>query len=206
MRRNNDELVANWGNLVNRTLTSAFKNFGAVPEPRELQEADRAVMREVEGGFETVGELIERAKFRAALAETMRLASVVNQYVSEQAPWAAMNDDRDRAGTVIYAVLCSIDNLKLLFTPFLPFSSQTLHELLGYDDVIAGPLRFEEIEEEGGPPHVVLTGDYETWAGRWEPTELPPGQVLREPRPLYTKLDPDQVVADELARMQRAAA
>jgi methionyl-tRNA synthetase len=206
VRRNNDELVANWGNLVNRTLTSAYKNFGAVPEPGELQDADRAVMREVEGGFETVGELIERAKFRAALAETMRLASVVNQYVSEQAPWAAMNDDRDRAGTVLYAVLRSVDNLKLLFTPFLPFSSQTLHELLGYDDVIAGPLRFEEIEEEGGLPHVVLTGDYQTWAGRWEPTELPPGQVLRAPRPLYTKLDPEQVVADELARMQRAAA
>ena len=206
VRRNNDELVANWGNLVNRTLTSAYKNFGAVPEPGELQEADRAVMGEVEGGFESVGKLIERAKFRAALAETMRLASVVNQYVSEQAPWAAMNDDRDRAGTVLYAVLRSVDNLKLLFTPFLPFSSQTLHELLGYDDVIAGPLRFEEIEEEGGLPHVVLTGDYGTWAGRWEPTELPPGQVLRAPRPLYTKLDPEQVVADELARMQRDAA
>jgi methionyl-tRNA synthetase len=206
VRRNNDELVANWGNLVNRTLTSAYKNFGAVPEPGELQEADRVVMREVEGGFETVGELIERAKFRAALAETMRLASVVNQYVSEQAPWASMNDDRDRAGTVLYAVLRSIDNLKLLFTPFLPFSSQTLHELLGYDDVIAGPLRFEVVEEEGGLSHVVLTGDYQTWAGRWEPTDLPAGQALREPRPLYTKLDPEQVVADELARMQRAAA
>ncbi len=205
VRRNNDELVANWGNLVNRTLTSAYKNFGAVPEPGELQEADREVMRQVEGGFETVGALIELAKFRAALAETMRLASTVNQYVSEQAPWATMSDDKERAGTVLYAVLRSIDNLKLLFTPFLPFSSQTLHELLGYDDVIAGPLRFEEIEEEGGPSHVVLTGDYQMWVGRWEPTELPAGQALREPRPLYTKLDPEKVVADELARMQRAA-
>ena len=206
VRRNNDELVANWGNLVNRTLTSAYKNFGSVPEPGELQEADRAVMRAVEGGFDTVGDLIERAKFRAALAETMRLASVVNQYVSEQAPWAMMDDDRDRAGTVLYAVLRSIDNLKLLFTPFLPFTSQTLHELLGYEDVIAGPLTFQEVEEEGGPPHVVLTGDYRAWSGRWEPTELPAGQGLREPRPLYAKLDPERVVAHELERMQRAAA
>ena len=163
-------------------------------------------MRAVDGGFDTVGDLIERAKFRAALAETMRLASVVNQYVSEQAPWAMMDDDRDRAGTVLYAVLRSIDNLKLLFTPFLPFSSQTLHELLGYEDVIAGPLKFEEVEEEGGPPHVVLTGDYRAWSGRWEPTELPVGQKLREPRPLYAKLDPERVVAVELERMQRAAA
>ena len=206
VRRNNDELVANWGNLVNRTLTSAYKNFGSVPEPGELQEADRAVMRAVEGGFDTVGDLIERAKFRAALAETMRLASVVNQYVSEQAPWAMMADDRDRAGTVLYAVLRSIDNLKLLFTPFLPFTSQTLHELLGYEDVIAGPLTFQEVEEEGGPPHVVLTGDYRAWSGRWEPTELPAGQRLRQPRPLYAKLDPERVVAHELERMQRAAA
>jgi methionyl-tRNA synthetase len=206
VRRNNDELVANWGNLVNRTLTSTYKNFGTVPEPGNLEEADLAVMREVEGGFATVGDLIERAKFRAALAETMRLASVVNQYVSEQAPWAVMEDDRDRAGTILYSVLRSIDNLKLLFTPFLPFTSQALHELLGYDGVIAGPLRFEEVEEEGGPSHVVLTGDYEAWSGQWEPTTLPAGQALREPRPLYTKLDPEQVVADELARMQRAAA
>jgi methionyl-tRNA synthetase len=102
-------------------------------------------------------------------------------------------------------VLRSIDNLKLLFTPFLPFSSQALHELLGYEDVIAGPLRFEEVEEEGGTPHVVLTGDYHAWSGRWEPTELPAGQPLREPRPLYVKLDPERVVADELERMQRAA-
>src|SRR5918994_1080977 len=205
VRRNNDELVANWGNLVNRTLTSAYKNFAAVPPPGELQEADRAVMRAVEGGFETVGDLIERAKFRAALAEVMRLASVVNQYVSEEAPWALMDEDRERAGTVLYSVLRAIDNLKLLFTPFLPFSSQALHELLGYEDVIAGPLRFEEVEEEGEAPHVVLTGDYDTWSGSWEPTELPAGQPLREPRPLYVKLDPERVVADELERMQRAA-
>ena len=204
VRRNNDELVANWGNLVNRTLTSAYKNFAAVPPPGELQEADRAVMRAVEGGFETVGDLIERAKFRAALAEVMRLASVVNQYVSEEAPWALMDEDRERAGTVLYSVLRAIDNLKLLFTPFLPFSSQALHELLGYEDVIAGPLRFEEVEEEG-EAHVVLTGDYDTWSGSWEPTELRAGQALREPRPLYVKLDPERVVADELERMQRAA-
>jgi methionyl-tRNA synthetase len=205
VRRNNDELVANWGNLVNRTLTSAYKNFGSVPEPGELQEADRAVMRAVEGGFDTVGELIERAKFRAALAETMRLASVVNQYVSEQAPWATIADDPERAGTVLYTVLRCIDNLKLLFLPFLPFSSQTLHELLGYDTVIAGALRFEDVQEEQDPPYSVLTGDYADWDGRWEPTALPPGQALAEPKPLYTKLDPERVVADELERMRRAA-
>jgi methionyl-tRNA synthetase len=206
VRRNNDELVANWGNLVNRTLASAYKHFGSVPVPGELGEADRDVIAAVEGGFATVGELIERARFKAALAEAMRLASVVNQYVSEQAPWAAIATDRERAGTVLYCALRCIDNLKLLLLPFLPFSSQSLHELLGYDTVIAGPLRFEDVREDDGPPYTVLTGHYAEWVGRWEPTALPAGQTLREPRPLYAKLDPERVVPDELARMRRTEA
>jgi methionyl-tRNA synthetase len=205
VRRNNDELVANWGNLVNRVLSSAHKNFGRVPEAQELTAEDRAVIAAIEAGFETVGELIEQARFRAALAETMRLASRVNQYVSDQAPWATIKDDRDRAGTVLYVGLRCIDSLNVLFTPFLPFSSQVLHELLGYDDVIAGELRFEEIDLEDGPPYTVLTGDYESWAGSWEPSALAPGAPLREPKPLFAKLDPEQTAAEELARMSRAA-
>ncbi len=204
VRRNNDELVANWGNLVNRTLTSAHRNFGVVPKPGELTDADEAVLAAVEGGFDTVGALIEQTRFKAALAETMRLASLVNQYVTAQAPWATIKDDRDRAGTVLYVVLRAIDNLKLLFTPFLPFSSQTLHELLGYGDVIAGELRYEKIVEGDDPPYLVLTGDYETWVGRWEPSALPAGRALPKPRPLFRKLDPVQVVADELERMRQA--
>ena len=206
VRRNNDELLANWGNLVNRTLTSAYRNFGSVPEPGELTDADRAALETIEAGFGTVGDAIERARFKAALAETMRLASSLNQYVSDEAPWATIKEDRARAATVLYVVLRGIDSLKILFTPFLPFTSQTLHELLGYDDVIAGPLGFEEVSEEGGESYTVLTGDYASWAGRWQPSELAPGQALREPKPLFAKLDPAQVVADELARMERSAA
>ena len=115
-----------------------------------------------------------------------------------------IKDDRERAGTVLYVVLRCIDNLKTLFTPFLPFTSQVLHELLGYDDLIAGALEFRQIEEEA-VPDTVLTGNYENWAGTWQPSSLAPGRTLREPRPLFRKLDPEQVVADELARMERAA-
>jgi methionyl-tRNA synthetase len=89
-------------------------------------------------------------------------------------------------------------------TPFLPFSAQRLHELLGYDDVIAGPLAFETVSEDG-VDHVVLTGDYASWGGGWAPSALPAGQSLREPAPLFAKLDSEQVVADELARMEAAA-
>ncbi|HVM16041.1 MAG TPA: methionine--tRNA ligase [Gaiellaceae bacterium] len=204
VRRNNDELLATWGNLVNRTLAIAYRNFGSVPDPGTLAPADEELIRAIDGGFEAVGELIEAARFKAAIGETMRLASLVNQYVNDQEPWALVKRDRERAATVLYACLRCVDTLKTLFAPFLPFTSQTVHELLGHEGWLAGPLEFREVEEEGDS-HVVLTGDYGSWVGRWEPGDLPPGQTLREPRPLFRKLDPDEVVAEELARMQAAA-
>ena len=205
VRRNNDELVANWGNLVNRTLTSVHRTFGAVPEPGELEDEDRRLLEEIDSGFDTVGEAIEAARFKAALAEAMRLASLVNQYTSEQAPWALIETDRERAGTVLYVSLRAIDSLKTMFTPFLPFSSQTLHELLGYEGTIAGPLELREVGEEGDE-HEVLTGDYDSWEGSWAPSELPAGRALPKPRPLFKKLDAETVVAEELARMEKRAA
>jgi len=200
LRRNNDELLANWGNLVNRTLTNAQRNFGEVPQPGELTDEDREAVATVEAGFATVGKSIEEGKFKQALAEAMRLSSIGNQYVDHQAPWAVIKEDRERAATILFVALRIVDSLKLIFTPFLPFSSQKLHELLGYEGFIAGPLEFREIEEEGEGPHTILTGDYSGWIGRWEPSELPAGQRLREPEPLFRKLEPS-IVADELARL-----
>jgi len=205
VRRNNDELVATWGNLVNRTLTSAHRNFGTVPEPGELTDRDRELIAAVEAGFEQVGAQIEAARFRAALAEAMRLASLVNEYTSEQEPWALVKTDRERAATVLYVALRCVDSLKILFTPFLPFSSQRLHELLGHDGQIAGPPELHEHEEEDGSSHAVLTGDYDALVGRWEPSELAPGQKLLEPKLLFKKLDPEKVVEEELKRMDEAA-
>ena len=199
VRRNNDELLANWGNLVNRTLTSAYRNFGAVPQPRELTSEDTALLEGVAGGFAVVGAHIESGRFRAALGEVMRLASTVNQYVSDQAPWALVKADEARAGTVLYVALRAVDSLKTLFTPFLPFTSQRVHELLGYEGYIAGPLEFREVDEDGAA-HTVLTGDYASWVGTWAPSELPPGQGLREPAPLFKKLD-EGIVDEELQRM-----
>jgi methionyl-tRNA synthetase len=207
VRRNNDELVATWGNLVNRTLQSAYKNFGVVPEPGNLTEADEALLAEVARGFDTVGELIEATRFKAGLQEVMRLAAMGNQYVAEQAPWALLESDRRRAATVLFVALRAVDSLKVLLAPFLPFSSQRLHEMLGYDDVLAGPLELRAVDDGDGREHVVLTGDYESWTGgRWAPSDLPASQALREPLPLFAKLDPEKVVEDELERMEAAAA
>jgi methionyl-tRNA synthetase len=134
----------------------------------------------------------------------MRLASQVNIYLSEQEPWKVIKSDRDRAATIWYVALRCVDTLKIIFTPFLPFSSQRLHEYLGYDGYIAGPLYFRDITEADGRTHRVLTGDYEQWVGRWEASALPVGQMLRQPQPLFKKLD-ESVVEEELARMQSRA-
>lgn len=205
VRRNNDELVATWGNLVNRTLQSAYKNFGRVPEPGPFAAADSELLAEIERGFDSVGALIEAARFKNALQEAMRLAGLGNQYVAAQAPWAILESDRERAGTVLFVALRAIDSLKILLTPYLPFSSQRLHEFLGYDGLISGSLEFRNVVEDEGREHVILTGDYDGWVGRWTPSALSPGQELREPAPLFVKLEADKVVAEELARMEAAA-
>jgi methionyl-tRNA synthetase len=198
VRRTNDELLANWGNLVNRTLVNAHRNFGGVPEPGPLTEGDHALLDAVARAFETVGEHIENARFRAALAEGMTTSALANQYLADQAPWSLVKTDRDRAATVLYVALRVVDSLKTLFTPFLPFSAQVLHELLGYEGWIAGPLDLRTVEEEDGSTHQILTGDYASWVGSWAPSELPPGQTLREPLPLFRKLDAEEVIAAEL--------
>jgi methionyl-tRNA synthetase len=205
VRRNNDELVATWGNLVNRTLTNAHRNFGAVPEPGALTAEDEALLDSIPARFDAIGAEIEAARFRSALATAVELARDANRYLNDAAPWTLLETDRARAGTILYTALRTVDSLKTLLAPFLPFSSQTLHELLGYEGWLAGPLEFREVDEEDGKSHTVLTGDYEDWVGSWAPSELPAGRELPEPRPLFTKLDPAKVVEDELARLERAA-
>src|ERR1035437_218275 len=204
VRRNNDELVATWGNLVNRTLKNVHRHFGEVPAPGPLTKADEDVLAAIEAGLDSVGAEIEVARFKAGLIEAMRLAGLANQYVSEQAPWKLIESERERTATILYVALRCVDNLKLLFSPFLPFSSQALHELLGYDDDISGKLEFVEHQEEGDS-HLVQTGDYENLRGRWQVSHLPVGQKLLEPKPLFRKLDPEAVVAEELKRMEEEA-
>jgi methionyl-tRNA synthetase len=199
VRRNNDELLANWGNLVNRVLTNAHRSFGAVPEPGELSAIDEGLLETIASGFGSVGALIERARFRSALGEALRLSSEVNQYVSDQAPWALVKTDRERAATVLFVALRAVDSLKTIFTPFLPHTSQELHELLGYEGYLAGPLEFRSVDEGEGRTHEVLTGDYASWVSGWDPSALPAGRALSEPRPLFKKLDP-AIADDELGR------
>lgn len=200
VRRINDELVATWGNLANRVLNIAERNFGEVPEPGALQEADQRILAESEAAFAKVGDLLEAVRIKAALQETLALAQRANQYVSEQEPWKLVKSDRQRAATVIYTGLRVVDNLKTLFCPFLPFSSQRLHELLGYEGVLAPQPHIEEVPDPDGHTRLVLTGSY-AGAGAWEPSRLPVGQKLKKPEPLFQKLD-EAVAEQELERLK----
>jgi methionyl-tRNA synthetase len=195
VRRSNDELLANWGNLVNRTLVNAHRNFGQVPAPGALTAEDERLLAAAAAAFDEVGAMIEQVRFKAALAEAMRVSSLANQYLADQAPWALVKTDRERAATVLYVALRVVDSLKTLLAPFLPFTSQVVHELLGHEGYLAGPLDVRWVED-----HNVLTGDYASWVGAWAPSELEPGRKLQEPRPLFRKLPPE-AAAEELARL-----
>ena len=199
VRRNNDELVATWGNLANRVLNIAHRNFGQVPEPGELRDVDARLLAEVDEAFTRIGDLLEAVKLKAALQEALGLAQRANQYISEQEPWKLVKTDRERAATVIYTGLRVVDSLKTLLSPFLPHSSQQLHELLGYTGTLAPQPYTEEAIAPDGSVRYVLTGDYAS-VGQWEPSRLPVGQTLQPPIALFKKLD-ESVVEEELARL-----
>ena len=200
LRRNNDELVATWGNLAHRVLTFTYKNFGRVPDPGELTEPDRALLAQAEAAFDSVGAELDAARFRSAITLAMALAQSVNQYLDQTAPWRTIKTDKAVAARSLYVALRVIDSLKMLLCPFLPHSSQRLHEYLGYDGYIAGPIEFREVSEAGNKTHRVLTCAAKTWIGKWQPSRLAAGQPLRQPEPLFKKLEPT-IVDEELARM-----
>jgi methionyl-tRNA synthetase len=195
VRRNNDELVATWGNLVHRTLVNAHRNFGAVPEPGQITAKDEALISEVEVALDHVALQLGQARFQVALKHAMTMAAKVNVYLGTEQPWHTIKTDRVRAGTVLYVALRCVDNLKTMLTPFLPFSCQRLHEMLGYGDVIAPQPEVREFSENG-VVHNVLTGDYPI-ENRWRPSVLAPGHPLPEPKALFKRLD--DVVEEEQA-------
>lgn len=146
VRRNNDELVASWGNLVHRTLTFAVRNFdGKVPQaPPDVSEAVEGRATET---FDTVRELLSGCHFKNALREIMGLAQYGNRLLDERAPWRQIQTDREGCAATIYGLLTLINGLKVLTYPFLPFSAEKLHGLLGYSDpVLSRGWRLERLQ------------------------------------------------------------
>jgi methionyl-tRNA synthetase len=204
IERNNNELVANWGNLVNRVLNMINRYFdGVVPEPAALGEADRALLAAIDAGFAQVGALYDAAKFRAAAQETMALATKVNQYLEEMSPWKTAKEDEEATACSLYTALQAVNGLKILFAPILPFTSQRLHTMLGCEGQLFGDQMVKEFVEDGRR-HRALVYDPNPAKGEWLRAEIPPCRKLPRPEPLLRKLE-DSVAEEELARLVRPA-
>jgi methionyl-tRNA synthetase len=205
VHHNNDELVATWGNLANRVLTFAYKHWdGRVPDVNasELRPQDEELLAKIESGFESVGNLLSAVKLRAALGEAIALATEANRYLDQQGPWFEIKKDKAEAAKTIYAALKAIDSLKVLFAPFLPFTSEKLHQDLGYHGQLFGSQKIVTYQE-ATRDHQALIYDSSSATGRWSPSELQSGQPLCEPSPLFKKLD-EKVIEEERTRLGKS--
>lgn len=200
LHHHNDELVGAWGKLANRVLTFASQHFDRrVPTPGELEASDGAILSLVEAGFETVGDMLEHAQFRSALAQLMSIAREANRYLDDTSPWKCVQADPTKAAKAIFVALRVVDSLKVMFAPFLPHTAQALHAQLGYDDDLSGHCEIRTFSEADST-HRALCYAEPSADNRWKPSRLAPGQSLRDPMPLYQKLDA-RIVAEERARL-----
>jgi methionyl-tRNA synthetase len=194
--------VATWGNLANRVLSFCYRNWeGRVPavDISRLRPADRDLLAFIESGFDSIGRDLDAVRLRSALQEAMRLASLVNQYLDQTAPWTTLKHNRDEAALSVYTALRAIDSLKVLLSPFLPFTCQRLHNFLGYEGVLFGESQIETVEDTLGE-HRVLRYLEPPERVSWMPSQLEPGRRLNEPGPLFKKLD-EAVIEEERARL-----
>jgi methionyl-tRNA synthetase len=195
--RVNGELVANWGNLVNRMLSFAYKRCdGRVPEPGPLLDEDKALLDAIEAGFKSVGDLYGAVRLRAAATELLRLSTLANGYITATEPFRVVKVDPARAATIVYTGLQAIDWLSVLWAPILPHTSQQVREMLGHEGPLFGRQYTETIKDARGS-HLVLRYDHSPAVGRWAPAKLTPGQALREPVALFVKLDPAVIYETE---------
>ena len=160
--RTNTELVAGWGNLVNRTASMIAKNFGEIPAPGELQPVDQALLTTTAAGFGKVGELLGGHRNKAAIGEAMRVVQEANRYISETEPWK-LTTDRDRLGTVLHTAAQAVSDANTLLAPFLPHSAQKVHEMLGGTGTFSPLPRIDEVTDldDDSRHYPIITGDYE---------------------------------------------
>jgi methionyl-tRNA synthetase len=172
---------------------------GVVPDPGPLTGQDKALLEAIDAGFDSVGQLYDACKFRAAVQENLRLSTLVNQYLEETSPWTTAKTDLTATARSLYTAIQAINALKITWAPILPFTSQALHEMLGETGTLFGAQKVETYQETNRR-HVALTYDAAGAVGSWTRGEIPVGRQLPKPKPLFKKLD-DSVVADEFARL-----
>ena len=205
VRRVNNELANGWGNLVNRTVSMAFKNFGRVPQPGALLPADEAILTLAEDTFATAGADLNRAHFKNAISKIMHVVGEANAYIAEMEPWKLAKDDTqtERLATVLWTALQVVSDCNAMLTPFLPHTAQRVHETLGRSGQWAAQPRVEEVVDdadvqlvgvdlpEAGQAYLTITGVYDQEQAVWGRVEVSPGTELAKPQPLIAKLDPE---------------
>ena len=174
--RNNNELVAVYGNFVNRALQLTKKYFnGVVPECGELQEVDLKTIEEFKDVKQKVEALLDTFKFRDAQKEAMNLARIGNKYITDCEPWHVAKTDMERVKTILYLSLQLVANLEIAFEPFLPFSSARLREMLNITDT--------------------------DWAQLGSTELLKPGHQLGTPALLFEKIE-DEAIEAQLQKLE----
>lgn len=174
--RNNNELVAVYGNFVNRALQLTKKYFnGVVPECGELQEVDLKAIEEFKDVKQKVEALLDTFKFRDAQKEAMNLARIGNKYITDCEPWHVAKTDMERVKTILYLSLQLVANLEIAFEPFLPFSSARLREMLNVTDT--------------------------DWAQLGSTDLLKPGHQLGTPALLFEKIE-DEAIEAQLKKLE----
>ena len=206
VQRTNSELVAGWGNLVNRTATMIAKNFGEIPPAGTLEPVDQIVLDTVASGFGTVGDLIGRHRQRAAIAEAMRVVGEVNKYLTVTEPYKMKEpEQRERLGTVLHVAAQCVLDCNTLLAPFLPHSSNQVWAAYGGKDEFMPMPRIEHVEDldpddgAGLGVYPIITGEY-SGTPTWERRPVVVGTPVSKPSPIFTKLDPS-VVEEERARL-----
>jgi len=175
LRRNNDELVATYGNLAHRVLTFAYRNFdGVVPAPGKIDSQGQKLMAKAQETLNDVDRLINSCHFKEGIKAAMALAQETNRYLDDKAPWKAIKEDKQASATSTFVALSVLAALKTVLYPFLPFSSEKLHRFLGFDG---------SIEANG-----------------WQVQSIAAGQKLKMPEPLFRKLD-DSIIDEETRRL-----
>ncbi len=175
VRRNNDELVATYGNLVNRVLTFTYRNFeGVVPNMGDLDNSSQTILKHSEETMTAVDRMIYQCKFKEAIKAAMTLAQEANRYLDEKSPWKVIKQDRNLAASSLWVAVAVISDLKTIMYPFLPFTSQKLHTYLGFNS---------EVDNLN-----------------WGINRPAPGQKLATPQPLFTKLE-EKLADEETARL-----
>ena len=200
VQRNNSELVAGWGNLVNRTATMIHKNFGEIPSPATLEPVDEEVLAAVATAFDTVGDLLARQRLRAGITEAMRAVSEVNAYISRTEPFKLKGDDqRERLATILHTLAQCVSDLNTILAPFLPHAANRVHLVLGGEGQFVPMPQVREVPDldvDGSYP--VITGEYSD-TPPWATRPVVVGTPIDKPVPVFVKLD-EAIIAEELGQ------